>query len=69
MPRICEVVVRLGIDREQLVHKFHRPDRGDILLVKLHRVDKLPSRMSPAGGVQRCSDGYDQTTLLLIRHN
>jgi hypothetical protein len=25
-------VARLGIDREQLVHKVHRPDRGDILL-------------------------------------
>jgi hypothetical protein len=33
-------VARLGIDGEHLVHKFYRPDRGGILLVKLHRVDK-----------------------------
>ena len=47
------VVARLGIDGEQLVHKFHRADRGEILLVKLHRVDKPPSRVRPAAGVHR----------------
>jgi hypothetical protein len=37
---------RLGVDR---VHKFHRPDGCGIVLVKLQRVDKPPSRMGPAG--------------------
>jgi hypothetical protein len=34
---------RPGIDRKQLVHQFHRPNRGGILLVELHRVDEPPS--------------------------
>jgi hypothetical protein len=45
------LLARLGIDGEQLIHQRHNPRRGNILPVELHRIEKLPPRVSPACSV------------------
>jgi hypothetical protein len=44
-------LARLGIDREQLVHQFYRPDRPCVLLVELDRIYKVSPCVAPAAGV------------------